>query len=273
MDYTKVTRGWIYCITNKINGKMYIGQTMNFNKRKYYHFHYERCYRLSQAIKKYGKDNFDMQPLFFFDAINKEICADVLNKLEILFIKKYDTFNAGYNCTAGGSGQLSRIPSEETRKKIGRKSKEWGEKQENFYSKIATKKPVLQYDLNGRFYREYSSITEASKQFPSPRAALTLISEHIKGKHQSAEGFIWKLKEEENFPLFIDGYKEQERLPVYYYAVDGILIASYKSVREASEMTGANIKTIKTSLRSDKLGRARKGNFWSRQAPPPKRPL
>ena len=103
MDYSEVCQGWIYSITNKLNGKMYIGQTVSYCDRKSQHFTREKGYRLSQAMKKYGKENFEMKPIVTFKAINKKVRADVLNQLEIFYIKKYDTFRNGYNATTGGS--------------------------------------------------------------------------------------------------------------------------------------------------------------------------
>jgi group I intron endonuclease len=107
----------IYKVTNKINGKAYIGQTVfslknrknrhvseTLNRKDNIYFH--------KAIRKYGSENFDWKILQKCDTIEE------LNKLEIHYIELYDTFNNGYNLTKGGKGAVGYVPSRETRKKI-----------------------------------------------------------------------------------------------------------------------------------------------------------
>ena len=49
-----------------------------------------------RALKKYGEDNFELTIL------ENDIPNDKLDEREIYYIKKYNTFNNGYNCTLGG---------------------------------------------------------------------------------------------------------------------------------------------------------------------------
>ena len=51
------------------------------------------------------------------------------------------------------------------------------------------KKPINQYDLNGRFIKQWSSATDASKELGVPRAH---IGSCISGKRKTTGGFIWK---------------------------------------------------------------------------------
>lgn len=53
-------KGFIYKITNTINGKSYIGQTKNFKTRIKQHFSYSKnkMNPLYCAIRKYDKNNF-----------------------------------------------------------------------------------------------------------------------------------------------------------------------------------------------------------------------
>ena len=55
-----MTCGGIYKITNTVNGKVYVGQTVrSINHRWSQHLYVNStCTRMNAAIKKYGKENF-----------------------------------------------------------------------------------------------------------------------------------------------------------------------------------------------------------------------
>lgn len=91
-------KGIIYKITNKVNGKSYIGQTrytLEFRWRQHQHKRDDTYFH--NAIHKYGVDNFSIEILEECDI------AD-LNSREIFYIAKYDSFKNGYNLTIGGDG-------------------------------------------------------------------------------------------------------------------------------------------------------------------------
>lgn len=87
----------IYKIQNKLNGKVYIGQTINFKKRIREHINDSKTV-ISKAINKYGKDNFS------FDIIHNNIDDDCISDWEIYYINEiYNSYKGwGYNCTIGG---------------------------------------------------------------------------------------------------------------------------------------------------------------------------
>lgn len=96
---------YIYCITNLINGKQYVGKTTySITKRFKEHcrdYKKERCEKrpLYDAMQKYGIDNFVVKELIQCE-------PDELSSYEILFIEKLDTFHNGYNATKGGDGAI-----------------------------------------------------------------------------------------------------------------------------------------------------------------------
>ena len=91
----------IYCVENNINGKKYIGQSINIARRWSEH----RCKSnienrdtfLYNAIKKYGIENFKFY--IIEECIEKE-----LNNREMYWIDYFDTYKHGYNMTLGGAG-------------------------------------------------------------------------------------------------------------------------------------------------------------------------
>ena len=94
-------RGFIYKITNTINGKSYIGQTIQNVKERFYQHCATKCSKavsnmaIHRAIKKYGKSNFTVEVIEEIDSTN-------LNDRERYWIKYYNSYNNGYNSTKGG---------------------------------------------------------------------------------------------------------------------------------------------------------------------------
>ena len=111
----------IYKITNKVNGKVYIGQTTKTLSVRFSNHccPSNGCRFLGSAIKKYGRENFTIEEI---DHATSQEESDLL---EIKHIAECDSTNRkfGYNIEKGGDGRC--IHSEETRRKIslGRKGK------------------------------------------------------------------------------------------------------------------------------------------------------
>ena len=114
--------GYIYKITNQINNKIYIGQTIKqrptdrFSQHRYIARHLdnqESNSYLHKAMNKYGVNNF------IFETI-EEIDNEKLNEREKFWIAYYDCIAPkGYNLTIGGEGTpgYSRVQSLEEREK------------------------------------------------------------------------------------------------------------------------------------------------------------
>jgi len=104
-------KGYIYLTTCLVNGKKYIGQSINDRDRNTY---LGSGIAFKNALKKYGKDNFVKTIL-----VDNISCLDKLNELERDFISKYDCLSPnGYNLDLGGTnkGRMSEL----TKKKIAK---------------------------------------------------------------------------------------------------------------------------------------------------------
>ena len=84
--------GIIYKITNIINNKVYIGQTVNTIKQRWNkHCHSNGCRSLYNAILKYGKENFNIEiietlPIEELDEfIGLIIINPIIKNLDIIF--------------------------------------------------------------------------------------------------------------------------------------------------------------------------------------------
>lgn len=110
----------IYKATNILNGKMYIGQSINPKRRFTEHLRGSKSMILSAAIKKHGKENFEFKILCW--------CPDkaYADMVETKLIKAHDTRRVGYNICVGGEGlgsgvdhpKFGKKATDETRRRI-----------------------------------------------------------------------------------------------------------------------------------------------------------
>jgi group I intron endonuclease len=198
----------IYKITSP-NNKIYIGKSIDLNERKAsykYEGRRQHQHKLNNSINKYGWENH------LFEII--EICEEKeINNREIYWIEFYNSVEKGLNLVYGGQGgrlseevkekksksMTGKKASQETKQKMSESKKnhpmyneEWRKKMENgAWKSKASSKPVLQYDLEGNFIKEWESKTQASKEL---HITVPNIVQNTIGNSKSAGGFIWKNK-------------------------------------------------------------------------------
>jgi group I intron endonuclease len=107
----------IYLITNTLNGKQYVGQSLGVKKRFSSHKRAARlklkreAFYLHNAISKHGEDNFK------FEVILYATDPDYLNLMEQKVIAGFNTIAPnGYNLDSGGN--VNRTMSDVTRQKL-----------------------------------------------------------------------------------------------------------------------------------------------------------
>lgn len=96
----------IYIIKNKINDKVYVGQSVDIKARWYAHKRSAKKEtdqsantQIHTAMREYGTENFYLEVL--------ELCDySKLSEREIYWIKKYNSYENGYNMTRGGESCL-----------------------------------------------------------------------------------------------------------------------------------------------------------------------
>ena len=199
---------YIYIIKNDINDKVYIGKTTKTIQERFKEhireYKKERCEKrpLYNAMNKYGLEHFWIEEL--------EKCNyKIVNKREVYWINKYNSYKAGYNATKGGDGSLyldykniikvykklnslAQTAQEcccsiDSIKKILTEHKINISKINNF--NLSTSKPVYCTEYN----KSFNSITEASEWIfsymgNSKKAAYTHIKEACNGKRKQAYG-------------------------------------------------------------------------------------
>ena len=117
-----IGKSGVYLLLNKINGKIYIGRSVNLCKRIRGEYKYcsPTSYHsnnriITKAIRKYGWENFEVSILEFDDKNN-------LTDLEIYWINHYDATNPniGYNILKFGNESTGYKHSELTKQKISK---------------------------------------------------------------------------------------------------------------------------------------------------------
>lgn len=119
--------GYIYIITNNIDGKRYVGQTVQTIKKRFSRHCWESTKNtmpVDIAIKKYGKESFSIE------MVSKCNSQEELNSEELKIAAQLNTFVPyGYNLKAGnGKGSLceeikNKISSSNLGKKCTEESK------------------------------------------------------------------------------------------------------------------------------------------------------
>jgi group I intron endonuclease len=178
--------GYIYLITNHINGKKYVGQTVNPIHHRWKE-HIEDSYNgnksnslLHRAIIRDGESNFGIEMI-------EECSNELLNDREKMYIQVYDTFythERGYNMTWGGEGHTTYSDEEiiylwnqgyrncEIARLLGAKDTTISLRIQSLVGNGAAqtrradsrKISIIQYDLQGNYIKDWESASIAEKE-------------------------------------------------------------------------------------------------------------
>lgn len=229
----KYIMGYIYIITNKINGKKYIGQTCqsDINKRWKQHKSINKKHIgqiLFNAYTKYGIHNFTFKILC--------ICFDSdTNNYEIEYIKKYDTiYPNGYNLQPGGN---SRKHNEFTIKQISNSLK--GEKSFNFGKKLSVEtKQKISQSLRGKNHPNFNKkMSDEQKN----KIKNTVNSFSVEKRKEISLKISNSLKLYNNN---VSNRKSVRSKKICQYDLNGILISTFNSISEASQNLNLDRMTI-----------------------------
>lgn len=240
----------IYKITNNINNKCYIGQSIHIKRRWIEHVTASKNENplslISKAIKKYGKDNFSFEIL-------EQCKISELNEREMYWIKYYNSFGSGYNMTAGGEGWHKYDPQTifevytqtggiaETAHKIGccetivRQSIEmFGIKRHR-----TTKRPVEKIDPKTlKTVASYESLYEAQKK---TGFSIDTIRDAAEGNTSNCGGFFWRFKDDPN-KQFTPIKKLFKRKIIQLDIDTNKIIKEYESISDACRELGLDVK-------------------------------
>lgn len=111
--------GYIYKYQNIINGKIYIGQTVDLQARMSSHRNKAKLLKnkFYNAVRKYGWANFSYEVIAQLQANSEQELTALLDQLEVYYIDKYNSYHDGYNSTLGGHSNRGYKMSQEFREK------------------------------------------------------------------------------------------------------------------------------------------------------------
>lgn len=194
--------GYVYKITNTVNGKAYIGISVHEPEKVRIKDHLSgRGNRIiASAVKKYGKDAFT------YEVLEANVFDEFLPDLEVTYIAHYNTIAPhGYNLNSGGS---HAIPSELTRQKLSKINK--GENHHSFGKPLSVEhRQKISDSLKGHKVTTEVRLKISSAQKGKKRKPLTAehrqkISDGNKGKTMStsARRKISESRRGEKNPMF-----------------------------------------------------------------------
>lgn len=231
----------IYIYENQINGKVYVGQAVDLERRFYEHSYHlvrntDKATALQRAVNKYGFENFKNFILCICD-------VSELNDKEIEFISKFQSNNKkyGYNLSAGGnSGMLGYKHSAETKRKVSEGKKGWimGEAQRKFISLLHTGKKITDET------RKRMSMAQAGKNHP------------MYGKHHKEET-IQKMKEKRGGQGSYQFGKKSKNSSSQYYGVTKLISkghtywVAYIKVKGHKYHLGSSVNEVDAAKRYD----------------------
>jgi hypothetical protein len=227
----------IYLITNLINGKVYVGSSVDIRKRMNAHKSHLNNNKhdnpyLQKSWNKYGSENFTFTVL--------EVFPDRQNLLnrEQYWMDNYQSYNneIGYNINPIAGSPEGRKLSDEEREKRSLSSTQ--------------KRRILQLDSKGKLIKVWDSIADVSKQFNINRG--TLVS-RIKNKTIFNNiYFIYEHEYSNNLSLL--STEEKKRLtnnkPFLQFDLEGNLIKEWVSIAEMNREFTFSISTISVALKN-----------------------
>jgi group I intron endonuclease len=246
--------GIIYKITNKHNGKVYIGQTTKSLSYRWscHKLPSSGSVKLRKAIQKYGPDSFLIEE--FYNAFDRR----ELDRRESELIASFDSIRNGYNTLAYAPNDC-----------VGEKNPFYGKKHSNeTRSKIkrARAKQIIKHSLETI---EKIRISNTGKRLGTRYSPETDIKpgQHLSVRTEFKSGQVaWNKgipATEEFRARCVDAQKTKKSVVAIK---DGRVIANYPSIRAAARVLGLNKASISRVCR----GKAKKagGYVWQYAAKP-----
>lgn len=217
MSFNKETgmyEGYLYKITNNINGKIYIGQTIvtiqrRWNQHKTNANKENPDMAISRAIKKYGHENFTIEELMVFECCTLDELKESLNELEIMFINRFNSLidKNGYNIDKGGS------------------------------SASACMQTVKVFNIDGKLLEMCDSAMDVSRKYNLSDVTVRLICKGLQPNYNNTFVFRYEDDSFDKFNVFSNKNK-----PIYQFKKTGEFVKRYDMTIHAEKEIGQGIR-------------------------------
>lgn len=261
----------VYLITNKINGKKYVGQAQNVKRRWRDHRNPKLKQPISSAIRKYGVENFSFDVLEFCDISR-------LNEVETHYIKSMKCLAPdGYNIAPQGGTCRGVKHSSEVRQKVSTAQKSNWDNPVIRAKRVAASR-IANADIGKRTIignavrscwadperaaKWRASIQESSRR-PKSRARQSVLSKAIHARPEV------KAKQLASLRKAFDSDDVKERVqsrtalrykPLLQYSINGCFIAEHRSITDAAQSIGGDSGGIVNHLSGHR--RSAYGYIW-----------
>lgn len=260
----------IYKATNKVNGKIYIGQSshsLEWRMRKHKQDSQKEDTYFYRAIRKYGFDNFEWEVIDDTATTHEE-----LNELEKFYIKQYESFdnkNKGYNSTSGGDYGYEITEEEKQNRSLraqgknnpmyGKpgtwKGKKFSEEHKKHLSEAlkGRKTPWLEGGnnhsaapiINMTTGEKFDSIVEAAKTY---NVVVDAIGNNLRGISKTCCGCVWKYQKDVDLDNFIPIIPQNHKPHIQkVYWIEGN--QEFESISQAAAYFKCAHKTISDCIK------------------------
>lgn len=258
--------GFIYKVTNKENGKVYIGQTTRtieerwseHTRNAFQDNNLEYKNKFHRAIRKYGLGGFIVDQQECISADTFEELQHKLNDAETKWILKYNSKDEGYNSSLGGDYN----PMYGVRGKDNPCSKK-----------------INQYDINGRYIKTWDSLSDIKRELGwSGNICKVCSPKRLEYRKVTAYNHVWRFyKDEPNCKNIIISKEELEirnakkemfiktkKAPkkVDQYNIANEFIKTFNSIKEAADSVNGDPSGISVVASGKKYKHTYKGYIW-----------
>jgi len=193
-------------------------------------------------IEKIHRENLTVTSMKFQENLTEEEAFELEKKLINIIGRKDLKKGPLVNLTDGGEGHSGFIMSNKTKSLLRDINKG------KVFPELFI--PIIKYDLDGNFIKEYFSIKEAELEHLL-ESGKSNISYCCQGLRDTTLGYVWKYKTSDYYDKKIDteylknrSHKGNFPVKVNQYDLEGNLIEKFNSIKEASEKTGCSESKI-----------------------------
>ena len=224
---------YVYCHTNKINGKKYIGISLQNPFVRWQNGKgYKTCTKFYTAIQKYGWENFAHEILIDHLTVEEASCK------EKEYIKLFDTINNGYNFLEGGIDGLQ----------------EW------------LCKPINQYSLDKTLIATWKSAMDIERKLKYKHSAITAV---CRRERKTSHNYIWRYSDDcdDIDDIILDKrnkYKNKTSLnrKINQYDLDGKLIKQWDNLLQIAHTLNKTTTVLLHCCNRDKHYYTAYGYQW-----------